>query len=52
MPRHRLPEDERKEILPIRLKKKIIDDIKKMGNPSEIVEKAIKQYISRENKPK
>jgi hypothetical protein len=47
MGRNRLPDDERKERISLRLPKGLIDKIKKMGSIQSIIEKILSDYFRR-----
>lgn len=49
MPAHRLPEGERKEHTGLKLRKKVIDAIRKRGSLQEIVEKLVEDYVKKNN---
>lgn len=45
MPRKRLPEEERREKVHLRLKKKHIEELRKHGTLTEVIERAILEYL-------
>lgn len=45
MPRKRLPEDERRELITFRLPKKLITELKEQQGYNSIVEKLIVEYL-------
>lgn len=49
VPRNRLPENERKEAVSIRLKKEIIDQLSKHGKLQDVIEKACIQFLKKKD---
>lgn len=47
MPRHRLPEGERKERISIRLKAKHIKLLQETGSINSVIEKAVIEYLKK-----
>lgn len=52
MPRHRLPEDQRRDAVTFRLPKYLIDWVTSKGNLGKVIEKILLEEFNRETKGK
>jgi hypothetical protein len=49
MGRNRLPEDEKRKLINLKLPPNLIKSIKEIGRITQVIEKAIIEYINRHN---